>query len=80
MYITIKQQEGTLQKLLNKIIWIYLNRAYTQMERSGDLQNGDKVAEFIEDYYTYFVKKQLTFEQNEVIIILTINNKRGHIC
>jgi len=27
------------------------------MERSGDLQNGDKVAEFIEDYYTYFVKK-----------------------
>ena len=75
MYITIKQQEGALQKLLNKIIWIYLNRAYTQMERSGDLQNGDKVAEFIEDYYTYFVKKQLTFEQNEVIIILTINNK-----
>ena len=61
MYITIKQQEGALQKLLNKIIWIYLNRAYTQMERSGDLQNGDKVAEFIEDYYTYFVKKQLTF-------------------
>ena len=75
MCITIKQQEGTLQKLLNKIIWIYLNKAYTQMERSGDLQNGDKVAEFIEDYYTYFVKKQLTFEQNEVIIILTINNK-----
>ena len=75
MYITIKQQEGTLQKLLNKIIWIYLNKAYTQMEASGDLQNGDKVAEFIEDYYTYFVKKQLTFEQNEVIIILTINNK-----
>ena len=75
MYITIKQQEGTLQKLLNKIIWIYLNKAYTQMEQSGDLQNGDKVAEFIEDYYTYFVKKQLTFEQNEVIIILTINNK-----
>ena len=79
MYITIKQQEGTLQKLLNKIIWIYLNKAYTQMERSGDLQNGDKVAEFIEDYYTYFVKKQLTFEQNEVIIILTINKKRGQI-
>ena len=75
LHITIKQQEGTLQKLLNKIIWIYLNKAYTQMERSGDLQNGDKVAEFIEDYYTYFVKKQLTFEQNEVIIILTINNK-----
>ena len=61
MHITIKQQEGTLQNLLNRIIYIYLNKAYTQMERSGDLQNGDKVAEFIEDYYTYFVKKQLTF-------------------
>ena len=47
-----------MQKLLNKIIWIYLNKAYTQMERRGDLQNGDKVAEFIEDYYTYFVNKK----------------------
>ena len=46
-----------MQNLLNRIIYIYLNKAYTQMERSGGLQNGDKVAEFIEDYYTYFVKK-----------------------
>ena len=45
------------------------------MEAAGDLQNADDVAEHIEDYFTYFVKKQLTFEQNEVIIILTINNK-----
>ena len=75
MYITIKQQEGTLQKLLNKITLYFLNRAYEQMEAAGDLQNADDVAEHIEDYITYFVKKQLTFEQNEVIIILTINNK-----
>ena len=47
-----------MQNLLNRIIWIYLNKAYTQMEASGDLQNGDKVAEFIEDYYTYFVNKK----------------------
>ena len=47
-----------MQNLLNRIIWIYLNKAYTQMERSGDLQNVDKVAEFIEDYYTYFVNKK----------------------
>ncbi len=45
-----------MQKLLNKIIWIYLNKAYTQMERSGDLQNADKIAEFIEDYYTTHVE------------------------
>ena len=34
----------------------FLNRAFTQMEQSGDLQNADKVAEHMEDYYTYFVK------------------------
>jgi len=45
-----------MQRLLNKIIWIYLNKAYTQMEQSGDLQNADKVAEFIEDYYTTHVE------------------------
>ena len=47
-----------MQNLLNRIIWIYLNKAYTQMERSGDLQNGDKVAEFIENFYNYFVNKK----------------------
>ncbi len=56
MYITIKQQEGTLQKLLNKITLYFLNRAYEQMEAAGDLQNADDVAEHIEDYFTYFVK------------------------
>ena len=45
-----------MQKLLNKITLYFLNRAFTQMEQSGDLQNADDVAEHMEDYYTYFVK------------------------
>jgi len=45
-----------MQKLLNMITVYFLNRAFTQMEQSGDLQNADKVAEHMEDYYTYFVK------------------------
>ena len=46
-----------MQKLLNKMTLWFLNRAYEQMEQSGDLQNAGDVAEHIEDYYTYFVKK-----------------------
>ena len=45
-----------MQKLLNKITYYFLQRAYTQMETSGNLQNGDKIAEHEEDYYMYFVK------------------------
>jgi hypothetical protein len=45
-----------MQNLLNKITLYFLNRAYVQMEQSDDLQNADKVAEHMEDYYTYFVK------------------------
>lgn len=45
-----------MQKLLNKITHYFLERAFTQMEKSGDLQNADKVAEHMEDYFTYFVK------------------------
>jgi hypothetical protein len=40
-----------MQNLLNKITYYFLNRAYTQLEASGDLQNADNVAEFLEDYY-----------------------------
>ena len=40
-----------MQKLLNKITFYFLNRAYAQMEASGDLQNADNVAEFLEDYF-----------------------------
>ncbi len=43
-------------KQLNKLTYYFLQRAYTQMEASGDLQNADKIAEHEEDYYTYFVK------------------------
>ena len=45
-----------MQKILNKITLWFLNRAYVQMERSGDLQNADDVAEHMEDYFTNFVK------------------------
>tara|TARA_Y100000385_G_scaffold136260_1_gene141562 strand:+ start:109 stop:246 length:138 start_codon:yes stop_codon:yes gene_type:complete len=45
-----------MQKLLNKITYYFLQRAYTQMEQSRNLQNDDKIAEHEEDYYTYFVK------------------------
>ena len=45
-----------MQKLLNKITIYFLQRAYTQMEQSGDLQNADAIAEHEEDYYTTFVK------------------------
>lgn len=40
-----------MQKLLNKITYYFLNRAYTQLEAIGNLQNADNVAEFLEDYY-----------------------------
>lgn len=45
-----------MQNLLNKITLYFLNRAYVQMEATGNLQNADNVAEHMEDYYTYFVK------------------------
>ena len=41
-----------MQKLLNTITYYFLQRAYTQLEATGDLQNADDVAEFLEDYYT----------------------------
>ena len=40
-----------MQKFLNRITYYFLNRAYTQLEATGDLQNADTVAEFLEDYY-----------------------------
>ena len=48
--------KNVAEKQLNKLTYYFLQRAYTQMEASGDLQNGDKIAEHEEDYYTYFVK------------------------
>ena len=45
-----------VEKQLNKLNYYFLQRAYTQMEQSDNLQNGDKIAEHAEDYYTYFVK------------------------
>ena len=45
-----------VEKQLNKLTYYFLQRAYTQMEESDNLQNGDKIAEHEEDYYMYFVK------------------------
>ena len=45
-----------MQKLLNRITFYFLNRAYTQLEATGELQNADDAAEFLEDYFTQLVK------------------------
>jgi len=50
-----------LTQLLNKLTHYFLNRAFTQMERAE--QEGivstatDDVADFCDDYYTYFVEE-----------------------
>jgi hypothetical protein len=48
--------KNLVEKQLNKLNYYFLQRAYTQMEQSGDLQNADAIAEHEEDYYTTFVK------------------------
>ena len=45
-----------MQKLLNKITYYFLQRAYKRMWLSDNLQNADKIAEHEEDYYKYFVR------------------------
>ena len=45
-----------MQNLLNKITLYFLNRAFEQMLEKDYLQNGDKIAEHMEDYYINFVK------------------------
>ena len=45
-----------MQKLLNKITFYFLERAYTQLASSNNLQNESKVAEFLEDYYADYCK------------------------
>ena len=44
------------EKEINTLAHKMMERAVEQMEQSGDLQNADKVAEHMEDYYTNFVK------------------------
>ena len=44
------------EKEINTLTHKLMERAFTQMEQSDDLQNADKVAEHMEDYYTNFVK------------------------
>ena len=59
-----------VEKQLNKLNYYFLQRAYTQMEQSNNLQNGDKIAEHEEDYYTYFVKLNLHFGKKCAILII----------
>lgn len=44
-----------MQNLLNRITFYFLNRAYNQLEATGDLQNADDAAEFLEDYFEHLV-------------------------
>ena len=44
------------EKEINTLAHKMMERAFTHMEQSDELQNADKVAEHMEDYYTYFVK------------------------
>ena len=48
--------QNLTEKEINTLTHKLMERAYEQMEQSDDLQNGDKIAEHMEDYYTYFVK------------------------
>ena len=44
-----------MQKILNRITYYFLNRAYAQLEATGELQNADDCAEFLEDYFAHLV-------------------------
>ena len=57
-----------MQKLLNKITFYFLQRAYAQLEAAGDLQNADDVAEFLEDYYAAKVNQGLTSPPKDPIL------------
>ena len=48
--------QNLTEKEINTLTHTLMERAFTQMEQSDNLQNADKVAEHMEDYYTYFVK------------------------
>ena len=52
---TIRAIGKQMQKLLNRITYYFLNRAYSQLEAIGELENADDCAELIEDYYAYKV-------------------------
>ena len=43
---------GDINTLTHKL----MERAFEQMEQTENLQNADKIAEHMDDYYTIFVK------------------------
>jgi hypothetical protein len=48
--------QNLTEKEINTLTHKLMERAFTQMEQSDNLQNADDVAEHMEDYYTHFVK------------------------
>ena len=57
-----------MQTVLNRITYYFLQRAYTQLETEGELQNADDVAEFLEDYFAAKVIQGLTTSTHDAII------------
>ena len=46
-----------LDTLLNKMTHYFLHRAVAQLEAVNELHRADDVADFCDDYWTYFVSK-----------------------
>ena len=48
----VLEVDGDINTLTHKL----MERAFEQMEQTNNLQNADKIAEHMDDYYTIFVK------------------------
>ena len=48
----VLEVDGDINTLTHKL----MERAFEQMEQTENLQNADKIAEHMDDYYTIFVK------------------------
>ena len=48
----VLEVDGDINTLTHKL----MERAFEQMDDTGNLQNADKIAEHMDDYYTIFVK------------------------
>ena len=48
----VLEVDGDINTLTHKL----MERAFEQMDDTGNLQHADKIAEHMDDYYTIFVK------------------------
>ena len=48
----VLEVDGDINTLTHKL----MERAFEQMEQTNNLQNADKIAEHMDDYFTIFVK------------------------